>query len=116
MRYKENEKVLFKFHSGITDPNDYTIGVVITQLLHGLPEWKEPGEYYYIVKSEVGWELNDSSIDKVKLLVGEDVFSKLELQSTYWFVREKNILGKWDGESLVPEMLNFQLLKHKFRK
>lgn len=116
MRYKETEKILFKFHSGISDPNDYTIGEVITQLLHGLPEWKEPGEYYYIVKCEVGWPLDEGSSSKVKFLVGEDVFSKLEMGSNYWFVREKNILGKWDGISVVPEMLNFQLLKHKFRK
>lgn len=116
MRYEEKEKILFKFHSGISDPTDYTIGEVIIQLLHGLPEWKEPGEYYYIVKCEVGWTLDEGSASEVKLLAGDDVFSKLELGSNYWFVREKNILGKWDGTSVVPEMLNFQLLKHKFRK
>jgi len=116
MRYKETEKILFKFHSGISDPNDYTIGEVITQLEHGLPEWKEPGEYYYVVKSEIGWTLTTESTEKVRLLVGDEVISKLEMGLNYWFVREKNILGIWDGNSVIPEMLNFQLLKHKFRK
>lgn len=116
MRYQEGEKILFKAHTKISDPTDYVVGEVITQLTHGLPEWKEPGEYYYIVKCEFGWELNEESSSKIEYLLGEETFSKLVVGSTYWFVREKNILGKWDGESVVPEMLNFQLLKHKFRK
>ena len=45
MRYKEGEKVLFKFHSGITDANDFKVGEVVTQLDKGLPDWKNPGEF-----------------------------------------------------------------------
>ena len=55
MRYKETEKILFKFHSGISDPNDY-----------------------YVVKSEIGWTLTTESTEKVRLLVGDEVISKLE--------------------------------------
>lgn len=55
MRYKEGEKVLFKFHSGITDAEDFKVGDVVTQMDKGLPDWKTPGEFYYIVKSEFGW-------------------------------------------------------------
>lgn len=32
MRYKEGEKVLFKFHSGITDAEDFKVGDVVTQM------------------------------------------------------------------------------------
>jgi len=45
MRYKEGEKVLFKFHSGITDAEDFKVGDVVTQMDKGLPK---PLPYRYI--------------------------------------------------------------------
>ena len=35
--------------------------------------------------------------------------------SNYWLVREKNILGKWEDISKIPDIINFQLLRHKIR-
>lgn len=115
MRYKEKEKVLFKFHSGITDANDFKVGSVVTQLEKGLPDWKNPGEFYYIIKSEFGWVYEEGNIEAIKKLVGEEVLPKLELGSNYWLVREKNIFGKWEDIAKIPDVINFQLLRHKVK-
>ncbi len=115
MRYKEGEKVLFKFHSGITDAEDFKVGDVVTQMDKGLPDWKTPGEFYYIVKSEFGWVYNEDNVEAIKKLVGQDILPKLEMGSNYWLVREKNILGKWEDISKIPDIINFQLLRHKIR-
>lgn len=115
MRIKEGENILFKAHSGISDPNDNSVGTVIMRLGHQLPTWKEDGEYYYLVKTDIGWLYDETSSTEISHLVGEECLSKLEMGSTYWLVREKNIIGKWDGSRVIPDMINFRLLKYNFK-
>jgi len=113
MRYKEGEDVSFK----VLSPIDESVnGKVIIAIPEGILKWEEYGEPYYLVEYSEGWDYHLMIIDELIDLIGQDNILKLEDEKKYWFVREKNIIGKWDGKQTIPELINFKLLKYNFKK
>lgn len=113
MRYKEGEIVSFRV---LTPISESVNGKIVIAIPEGIKKWEEYGEPYYLVEYPEGWDYHQMIEDELKNLVGEENLTKFEDGKRYWFVREKNVVGKWDGDHIIPELINFKLLKYDFRK